>query len=544
MRVEPDWRDSFPKLGLDQTYVGDGLPLCSDLPASHFLRKGATYVLLGSNPTPRYHDEPSDWSADLSVVRPKLDISNSKLYEKLCQRPKPGWRCKYPSKVVLDAELECYGIECDIQSPRTIEVGDGIYYEYLKPPCAYQTFFSDGQMLKRIGLDKAFSCGDPRQETGKQQNTSQMSLKVLGSRTSFTLVSSGGVACCAAKEKRKFDPTFGRFTGERVTFNDAQQLCADAGLGLCEIPSPNCGASPCDRSLEYWSKSSCTVKAKIGLEGTIAIVHDVPGAEERNTIILNQVRQETKAYFNVVWEESVDEGVIDYEDFCERLGCGRDSFDNLCLCNVEVEEDMVFRNAPSREQVLSQLHIGAFPPEFQSGALQSVALDDGVILHSKDGSYSADSIFEVFDDNGIKRFRKNLRSDAIIGSSGDLRLKFRNPPHMISIHDPSVYEIHHETDAALDHYFVSFLLRCSNFAVWFCLLNFSNFLRSTVSPKPCPISGHPCRPTIWYIESFPSICFHCCDSLQSGSVHRRSNWNPVWHRRIWEHGRTGRCSPA
>ena len=52
MAIVAEWRDRLPKMGLDTTYVGDGYPLCSDLPWGHFLNKGATYRLLGGQPSP------------------------------------------------------------------------------------------------------------------------------------------------------------------------------------------------------------------------------------------------------------------------------------------------------------------------------------------------------------------------------------------------------------------------------------------------------------------------------------------------------------
>jgi hypothetical protein len=48
MRIEGIWRDAFPKLDLDKTFIGDGYPLCADLPSKQFLKKGATYRLVGS----------------------------------------------------------------------------------------------------------------------------------------------------------------------------------------------------------------------------------------------------------------------------------------------------------------------------------------------------------------------------------------------------------------------------------------------------------------------------------------------------------------
>ncbi|KAI2497376.1 Protein of unknown function (DUF1501) [Fragilaria crotonensis] len=36
MRINLEYRDVFPKMGLDRKYIGDGVPLCSDLPANTF----------------------------------------------------------------------------------------------------------------------------------------------------------------------------------------------------------------------------------------------------------------------------------------------------------------------------------------------------------------------------------------------------------------------------------------------------------------------------------------------------------------------------
>jgi hypothetical protein len=32
MQIDENWRDRFPKMGLNRQYIGDGLPLCTDLP--------------------------------------------------------------------------------------------------------------------------------------------------------------------------------------------------------------------------------------------------------------------------------------------------------------------------------------------------------------------------------------------------------------------------------------------------------------------------------------------------------------------------------
>ena len=48
MRLVPGWRDGFPKLDLHGGYIGDGYPLCRDLPPRSFLRRGALYSYRGA----------------------------------------------------------------------------------------------------------------------------------------------------------------------------------------------------------------------------------------------------------------------------------------------------------------------------------------------------------------------------------------------------------------------------------------------------------------------------------------------------------------
>ena len=51
MQIKPSWRDAFPKMDLHDNYVGDGYPLCSEMPRRAFLRVGARYRFLGYSPT-------------------------------------------------------------------------------------------------------------------------------------------------------------------------------------------------------------------------------------------------------------------------------------------------------------------------------------------------------------------------------------------------------------------------------------------------------------------------------------------------------------
>eukprot|EP00756_Hemistasia_phaeocysticola_P029705 Hpha_TRINITY_DN16247_c0_g1::TRINITY_DN16247_c0_g1_i2::g.15430::m.15430 len=48
MKIQGEDRDKFPKTDLAGGYIGDGYPLCADLPPQHFLKAGARYVYSGT----------------------------------------------------------------------------------------------------------------------------------------------------------------------------------------------------------------------------------------------------------------------------------------------------------------------------------------------------------------------------------------------------------------------------------------------------------------------------------------------------------------
>jgi hypothetical protein len=162
MRINSAWRDRFPKMGMNRIYVGDNYPLCSDLPANHFLKEGATYYLLGKSSRPELQEDPAEWHTNEdSSVHIALDKS-SQLFSALCD-PKDG-QCRFPAKVVLDTSLGCSGIECEVDALRSVEVAEGVFYEYTRPPCCHQAFFNDAKVLvSRQGRNVV--CGDPRTET-------------------------------------------------------------------------------------------------------------------------------------------------------------------------------------------------------------------------------------------------------------------------------------------------------------------------------------------------------------------------------------------
>ena len=162
MKINMDFRDIFPKMGLDRKYIGDGYPLCSDLPDKHFLKVGALYRLLGSSSSPELMKDPKEWASDVKAKRIKLETNGpNSLFAKLCSASDP-LLCNYKPVVTLDTNLSCSGVECSLDTLRVVEVGNGIFYEYIRPRCVYQAFFKDATMIVRRRDWGDVSCADPR----------------------------------------------------------------------------------------------------------------------------------------------------------------------------------------------------------------------------------------------------------------------------------------------------------------------------------------------------------------------------------------------
>jgi Protein of unknown function (DUF1800) len=163
MKINEGTRDVFPKMGLDRKYIGDGYPLCSDLPEKAFLKAGATYRLLGSTSLPELVTIPEKWVTDPKAKRLKLQPNGANsLFGKLCGSS-DATSCKFKSKVILDSDIVCSdAIECSVDTLQVIEVIAGIFYEYVSTPCVYQAFYENSKAIIRREYWTEIMCADPR----------------------------------------------------------------------------------------------------------------------------------------------------------------------------------------------------------------------------------------------------------------------------------------------------------------------------------------------------------------------------------------------
>ena len=169
MFVAPYKHDPFPKTALGGGYLGDGDPLCSDLPARPFLKRGlGTYEYRGHSTVFDDNDEYS-WNNQAQAIAAHLELgADSALRAALCAADGAG-ACSFPSLVRLTEDLACAGLECDLDAVRNFRVVDAatnetVYYAYKPDACVEYAFFEGGRVMtpnRNNHLVEHTQCGDP-----------------------------------------------------------------------------------------------------------------------------------------------------------------------------------------------------------------------------------------------------------------------------------------------------------------------------------------------------------------------------------------------
>jgi hypothetical protein len=406
-------------------YVGDGYPLCSDLPAKHFLKKGATFRLLGSDARPELVTDPKEWIG-ASPEHLSLDAS-SELSLVLCNGD--VMTCTPKAKVQLDSDLSCSGLECSLEDLRTFEVGagSGIFFEYVQPPCVNYAFYENAKSIRRQKGELYLAmCADPTTEAAS-------------------------TVCCDGTGSTLRDE---KFSGERVNFDVADSRCNVQSKSLCSNPvvadSDCTNNDGCDLfGMYYWSPLSCTLTAKIDKEGKVAIIH---GTQIEGVDTHKMVASDTLMYFRVDWDNfDIDQSFEEVTTQCAILGC-TDGEDGSCLCTAKVQEALVFSadsDIASVNDVLTHATIGAFPPS-QDAVGQAVNGVPGLWKYPAEDGVSQGTVFKIVDSFGIVHYRKNVKSTVSLGIG---RLSFRNPVSFYTLSNPSIRDAAYEVDAALEQAF-------------------------------------------------------------------------------------------
>ena len=211
MRIEPSWRDKFPKSDMLGGYIGDRYPLCEDLPDKMYLRKGATYKLLGSNHMPSRMEDDVGFKNDLTRKKFVLE-EGSALKQALCNADGPGGACRYEMTVTLQSNLPCTpGQECDADTARVVDVGEGIYYEYVEPTCVEQAFYNGAKKIIYKDRSRDSACANPRLAYASE-------------------------ACCSTADVAAYRWPDYVYDQERVKYSTAESRCDQfEGKSMCDF---------------------------------------------------------------------------------------------------------------------------------------------------------------------------------------------------------------------------------------------------------------------------------------------------------------------
>lgn len=257
------------------------------------------------------------------------------------------------------------------------------------------------------------------------------------------------------------------YHGERTLFSTCERQCSTDGGRVCDsngliadnplvnIRTMYDNIHPSENTM-FWTDASCTLSLKVRGDGKVAIIHEpatnlffedetVPYVDMNNTI----------SFFTVTWEKDVmtfEELFPTVNNTCGKGACSV-THDNACRCEVALSEIAVFDSLPSREEILSTLKTGAFPPEsFADDAVtyslfESSADVEAYVASDKSGIGAESTIFKVQDEFGKTVYLKNLASSITLGGLYTLR----NPPNFVELATPELRDAEYEIDAFLMH---------------------------------------------------------------------------------------------
>ena len=427
MRIILKAHDSFPKRGLDNSYIGDKYPLCADMPNRAFLRIGAKYRLLGGSSAPILQEDPVQWDEDDSVKRMILDpVGNSPLRDQLCHAVDS--ECTYPPIVELTSNLDCHETECLVDTIRVVQVAQGVFYEYVRRPCVQLAFYENAKKIF-AGNRQYAMCANPKMAVARP-------------------------ACCGLSWSPDWPTHRCEYAGERVKYDTYEDRCSKvtgpaplskeasiceptkfvtpswvysrAGYEWLETEETPCtkdsiGASPhwiADSNF-IWTPSPCYIEIAVNSVGYVQLIHKndletqashhVDGSDNINWFSVHWARNSTgdeqypSATHNSCWEGActVDEDVDPY---------GRVA----CRCTTTLEETAVFTETPTREEALAQLHVGAFEVVFfDDEEYVLVETTENVITYRPGHiiyDFTTETVFELKDKAQNTIFLKNVKS--------------------------------------------------------------------------------------------------------------------------------------
>ena len=399
MQIQAIWRDRSPKTDSTGGYIGDGYPLCEDLPNRAYLKEGAAYRFLGSSPLPELMSDPAEFATDESIQRVVLSQSSA-LRAKLCGAGQNGG-CLYKNTVVLDASINCSGVECDLDTVRVVQVAESAFYEYVQLPCVDQAFYNKGVKISPRYRGNNVMCGNPKVAVAAEACCDQLN--------SYTAVRNS------------------QYDGQRMTLEAATARCSELdNREICDFTRVN--GDRHKNSMYFWTSDDCYLRAKINDEGMVTVVHHPTDFES----VVSHVDDQNENFFRVYWKNGRH---LTASNGCDGVCEVVDG--NSCLCGTQVVTRAVFSQPPSSiAEALEKLYIGAPDPNVFARKSFSPSFDanSGIKTYMKNGQLNENAVFEFTDDKGRHYFLKNSQETVQVRgiNGGNTIYSFRNAPQFMS----------------------------------------------------------------------------------------------------------------
>jgi hypothetical protein len=397
LQLKAELRDKLPKTKLREGYLGDAYPLCSELPATHYLLGGSTW---------QYTGNVSSFGAEFDTAGATLrdhltpTPNASALHTALCVPEPSTGRCTFPVEVTLPATLPCHGdAECladDVRIVRIVDPSDPenktfAFYNHVPTRCVRMTFFNDGRVTKV--MESLPQCADP------------------------TLPGVTGNACCDSANGGALHATLDSqclFLAETMTLATAAKRCTAAfgeNATLCSDHAMLRSGGTCAHAQSAWTTVPCALQLQVYPNGFVSML------EPRAGIANYRLAAHTGVQFRVRWNalpaaaDSHEEGAAQYPTVAAGCDAGCHPLGHTCVCDLEIVTEPVFttERVPADPAELRQkLKVGAHnPAEYGEGVYTKCTSsrctsNAAIAVYTKGGSrspskFDADTIFEFVD---------------------------------------------------------------------------------------------------------------------------------------------------
>jgi uncharacterized protein (DUF1501 family)/uncharacterized protein (DUF1800 family) len=417
LNLRSAWHDRLPKAKLDNGYLGDTYPLCDDIPAQAFLRRGARYEFTGE-----FSAEGFEMDSGMMGGRTRFSPTPgaSALHQALCApSAEKGGACTFPLVVTLPNNLPCYGQqECNGQRVLTVQINDTVaqvtrYYSYIPPPCVRLALFDNGKMTKRQW--QVDQCADPTRRIASPTCC-------LPESPSTGATTSDGSVCMFANEKTDYATT--------------EQRCTSLGMTVCtsELVTSASWSITCAEDSYMWTSGSCSVQVQVYRSGRIGII-------DPSTPRLRLLLPNSNNVFRVRWADNSFPQASN--DNCPKDCAPQTTPSGMsCICDFTVSNTPAFSQVSDLRSISGDNSLETIAERAPTGAPNPTMFDQGtytkcgdcssvsgvsVWLHKDDnGAFSQRTIFELppYRKGGRVRYLLNRVSTILIGD----QFSFRNPP--------------------------------------------------------------------------------------------------------------------